>query len=51
MMHKYLLSMSIFWTSRGKKDNIRFSELPEQTTGREVSENESDDEMLSSVLK
>ncbi|KAK9914385.1 hypothetical protein M0R45_038167 [Rubus argutus] len=27
------------------------NELPEQTTGREVSENESDDEMLSSVLK
>lgn len=51
MMHKYLQSTSLFWTSRGKKDNVRFSELPEQTTEREVSENEPNDEMLSFVLK
>ncbi|XP_061996707.1 uncharacterized protein LOC133714583 [Rosa rugosa] len=37
--------------NRGKKDNIRISEVPEQITRREVSEEESDDEMLSSVLK
>ncbi|KAM5557504.1 hypothetical protein ABKV19_024732 [Rosa sericea] len=37
--------------NRGKKDNIRISEVPEQITGREVAEDESDDEMLSSVLK
>ncbi|KAL6123153.1 hypothetical protein ACLB2K_075676 [Fragaria x ananassa] len=37
--------------NRGKKGNIRFNEVPEQTARREVSEDESDDEMLSSVLK
>ena len=45
------LSMTILWTFRGKKDNITFNEIPEQTARREVAEDESDDEMLSSVLR